>query len=303
MTAYNFSHTFPFQPNFLGILQDLADSSQCSSSQAKAATPTTPSVNHQERVSVSNSTPRVVGLSSAELESLNELIHIDHVYFKPQPETPEAREVLTSNIAHESNKDLITAQPEPVITITETSGGVKRDHHGNAVFSNISSDNVSSLTDNFNGDLKFTLDTDITDTTDDLISSLTDSEIDPSMEFLQNLALSDFLGPDTNVAGLPIQTTSTSDISPHFNQLGEIMSVKDISNHASGELDAHKLFDEIYDSYMNPRNTSSPDTTNVSDSGCDSDIGDSPSPQSSEASLLDECPWQDSFTDLFPDLQ
>ncbi|BFZ18687.1 hypothetical protein BsWGS_21726 [Bradybaena similaris] len=63
-----------------------------------------------------------------------------------------------------------------------------------------------------------------------------------------------------------------------------------------------KLFDEIYEHFLNIKESSSPDSTALSDSGISSD-NDPMSPPLIEESYHDDM-WHDtSFADLFPDLQ
>lgn len=107
----------------------------------------------------------------------------------------------------------------------------------------------------------------------------------------------DFNLMESNIAGDHIKT-DTDHVNICFNNT-HIAPPEDILDN---ELNDTKLFDEIYEHYLNIKESSSPESTALSDSGIGSDF-DAMSPQSIEESLHDEM-WHDtSFADLFPDLQ
>lgn len=299
----------------------------------------------------------MVGLSSAELESLNELIHIDHVYYKPQPETPvvKSEEVLSnSNALHsasiasstfENNKDLIgitqhlqtfaapsLATAPTTRTTVATQLGAKRDRFGNLVFSSISPSQVSarqaatvipsSSIPALNECRSFINESQIKPTVleaaEELMTSLIESGIDIPSDFLPNLAFGDLLGHDSNMLlepstgidslCLPLPMSLTNDnlemLDSAVSGKGSVTVHADIDSSLSlDDMTPRKLFDELNDGYVAPKDMSSPGSGSMSDSGMGSDIGDPMSPVSSESSLLDDYSWQDSFTDLFPDLQ
>ena len=259
----------------------------------------------------------MVGLSPAELESLNELIHIDHVYFKPQPSAKEAVVQTSEDIVHKVNSNESAVSQLSYDVEQLASGGSKRDSRGIVVSSEPAVpavvDPSPCVADHANLDV-YTI-------ADDLVSSLSDAEIDSPLDIFQSLGLSDLLDGNgvvnlCSTSESDLSTVSSSTDHSHVSVLNS-NPPKHIPSSSQNlnrpEMDSQKLFDEIYDSYLSIKNSSSPDSSVLSDSGCGSDIedfsphGDILSPQSSpqygEGSLLDDYPWQDSFTDLFPDLQ
>ncbi|BFZ04723.1 hypothetical protein BsWGS_07762 [Bradybaena similaris] len=124
--------------------------------------------------------------------------------------------------------------------------------------------------------------------TDDLISLLSESVLQTTLNFAQ----------DFNCPMLDLNRVQ--------NYQKSSFNARDIAGHA-GELseqdkDPEKLFNEIHEHYMAMRYRQSPDIGALSDSGVSSHF-DAVSPQSGGESLHDISWHETSFADLFPDLQ
>lgn len=266
-----------------------------------------------------------MGLSSAELESLNELIHIDHIYFKPQPSVhykDDNKEVVEApqDIALKVNNSEVVIPHQyshPPCQLTTPPLRSKRDSRGNIIPSTTTTNLppvVVSNTPQFIANPASTS-LDVDTIAQDLVDSFSYSDIDSSLDLFQSLELSNLLdsasGPvvNSNIQCQPkMSPSSLSEESyntnvSHPNTINTQHSTCAISNISKSEIDSKKLFDELCDSYLSIKNSLSPDHGNFSDSGFGSDVGEALSPEDSEEYLLDDYPWQDSFTDLFPDLQ
>lgn len=251
-----------------------------------------------------------MGLSSAELESLNELIHIDHVYFKPQPSVQfKDEEVETSeDIALKVNSSEPTISQQYTQSVLPTAPlRSKRDSRGNIISSKPLSTVVAEPSQCIANPASASLDDD--NITNDFVNTFSYSDIDSSLDLFQSLELSNLLDGSSVVDSFsPVETKFSPSSSPLDFSKTSVLNTSlttqpsSVSNISESETDSKKLFDEIYDSYFSYKNSSSPDQGNLSDSGIGSDV-EALSPQHSEGSLLEEYPWQDSFTDLFPDLQ
>lgn len=247
----------------------------------------------------------MVGLSPAELESLNELIHIDHVYFKPQPSAQfkDKQVVHTSeDIVHKvnSSESAVPQQHTQEVVLVTTSRS-KRDSRGNIVSSKSPAPIVAAPTPC----IIDSTDVEVGIIADDLVSSLSDSDMDSQLDLFQSLGFTDFLDEKDVIDLTSTGQTTIPCVKNHGGMSSNPQALNSSSSVDSSdiELDSQKLFDEIYDSYLSMKNSSSPDSNNLSDSGIGSDVGEALSPQYEESSLMDDYTWQDSFTDLFPDLQ
>ncbi|KAK3802488.1 hypothetical protein RRG08_043319 [Elysia crispata] len=131
--------------------------------------------------------------------------------------------------------------------------------------------------------------------------SLTDADMDTSLNFLNDFGM-DFLV--SNEPQLKFDLAADSDNSGDSSVPNpSFLKVEDIgcASPPASELNPIKLFDEIYEHYLNikdPSKTDSPNPSVHSDSGVGSDV-EPLSPLSNGESLNDDYLWQD----LFPDLQ
>ncbi|KAK6967716.1 X-box-binding protein 1 [Biomphalaria glabrata] len=294
------------QPDdFLCLLQEFSEDQQCTKTQT--TTPITQGVSGTDcsnRTNNRSPTSRMVGLSSAELESLNELIQIDHVYVKPQPLKSligkEAQhKSTTAVIKQDVSESAATQHSKQYIVLS----GLKRNHEGATV--NVKSPVVQlspvPTLDLINPDNSDTPELpvltslqsqlELQDDSDDIISTLSDSDMETSLNYFQNFDL------DMAEANRQVNTSSQN------NNYSFLLSD---SLKQTEELNSTKLFDEIYEHYLSIRESSvaSPNSTAFSDSGISSDT-EPLSPHSLDGEAFhDTLLWQDtSFTDLFPDLQ
>lgn len=274
---------------------------------------TAPSFPHSSARPVSGSrSSAVVGLSAAELESLNELISIDHVYVKPQPTharggKEEHHKSTTVVYVQGNNYDIDPAQQKrstelPAIkrrSVDEVTHGPVSQAEPN-IPSNTGDIKFNKINPNFPDSSLYTslsslpAHLDVSDINDDLISSLSDSNVETSLNFLQDF---DFTTLESNTK-THVANGHNSNICnnavPDSRQTDEVLH---------DELNASKLFDEIYEHYLSIKSSSSPDSSCLSDSGISSDL-DILSPSSIDESLHDDIMWHEtSFADLFPDLQ
>lgn len=312
------------QPDdFLGMLQELAEDSKREQSQAQTTTPFPQNIGGGDRTDNSisadhrTSAPRVVGLSPAELESLNELISIDHIYVKSQPITSQkGKEGQHKSHApvrvHGHNGSVISSQQKCNGSIV----GSKRKHSnevGDQTVSLFQPDtpyqpNREVQTLNHDSTDDFTLSpylspqslssfqSNVSGIADDFISSLSDSDMESPLNLFQDL--------DFSIIESSFECDAAADLNHSKNNF--CMNIKFDETAASdlpeSVMTTTKLFDEIYEHYLNIKESSSPDSTALSDSGISSDI-DPMSPRLIEESYHDDM-WHDtSFADLFPDLQ
>lgn len=294
------------------MLQEISEDSKCEQSQAQTASSSPQGVdggihhdNNSNRANHRSPSSQVVGLSPAELESLNELISIDHVYVKPQPvNLQRGKEGQHKSTVHSpGNGSIVSSQQKYSICvpgskrrytcevirepISQTQPHIslhKSDIELSGADYDLSSPSLSQS--------QSLLSSQQFNVPDDFISLLSDSDMETSLNLFQDL---DFSLTESGIAADAIQT----------NDIESINIKHDMSSSEEGpenDLNPTQLFDEIYQHYINIKDSSSPDPTSLSDSGVSSDF-DAMSPQSSEESLHDDM-WHDtSFTDLFPDLQ
>lgn len=330
--------------DLFGLLQELTDLGECEQPQKEAVAALASSVRRGGAGGKTGSggeggadraAPRgVVGLSPAELESLNELIHIDHYYVKPQPldlaeevdgsmssSSEDEEEVTTSpEYAHELESSIALSTDEvprrtsqaAATVVSSSSAGVKRTHAGVPVRTTPSPPTIDAsllsqtctvgVGESSDSALKSAAvppsPTFFTDT-DDIMGGLSETEMEAplSLNFLDDLVLD---GPEAPVSKLfttPEKSVAVSPLQPIAKSLELV----------SPELNSAKLLDEIYEHYLNFKDSSSdassPLSTSISDPDLHGETVEALSPQSSEGSLLDDLSWHDSFTELFPDLQ
>jgi hypothetical protein len=262
----------------------------------------------------------VVDLSPAELESLNELIHIDHYYVKQQPqnldneecvaptETSDSVVVTTSSaeLAHrlEGSPDCVKVEMH-----MPSSPSVQASDMEVEVKTSISPLSESSMsTDSHQGCLNF-LEPKVLHNGDTLaipdFASLSSEESPNTIDTLstpdvENSLPFNFLDQlDLSGADVPITDFFTETSNRFINTSDSYSEVKD-SKITGPDLNTSKFISELED-YLKYSSSTSP-------SYADSDpfsegAPEAFSPQSSEGSLLDDLPWQDSFTELFPGLQ
>uniref|UniRef100_A0A0B6Y9H7 Uncharacterized protein n=1 Tax=Arion vulgaris TaxID=1028688 RepID=A0A0B6Y9H7_9EUPU len=306
----------PQPDDFLGLLQELAEDSKCKQPQTQATTSLPQGIsrgdcsNNSIRANHRTSTSGMVGLSPAELESLNELISIDHVYVKSQPINLQRGKdgQHKSNIAdrvHGRNGSIMSS-PEKCSTSTSVLKRREVCELSEQTVS-LSEPSVSSHAaiagyDTLNHDFPLStfsqslLSSQLSSSsvTDAFINSLSDSDMDHSLNLFQDL---DFSMIESNIAADPTKASN------HINNIcmnntHDLVSTGEVLDN---DLSATKLFDEIYEHYLSIKDSSSPASA-LSDSGISSDL-DALSPQSIEEPLHDDM-WHDtSFADLFPDLQ
>ena len=331
--------------DFFGLLQELSKDVKLEHPQAQAASPVSPRVcgggGEAQQSGVSSTTAPVVGLSSAELESLNELIQIDHVYVKPQPAAASSRQggksaqqqqqkivmpaspkktasvatIVSPNSAISSSSK-ITCLPSPKLQEIKPNvlmPGVKRQHNGQLVVA-LEPSPVSTSTHTspvhtvgiqatkVEGPAAIDSDYLFSGAAEDSFDgSLADPDMDTSLNFLNDFGM-DFLVTNQQQLNfdLAADTDNCGDSSvpdPSF------LKVEDVgcASPPASELNPIKLFDEIYEHYLNIKDapkTDSPIPSVHSDSGVGSDV-EPLSPLSNGESLNGDYLWQD----LFPDLQ
>ncbi|GFS13490.1 hypothetical protein ElyMa_003138300 [Elysia marginata] len=138
------------------------------------------------------------------------------------------------------------------------------------------------------------------DAADNFAGSLADPDMDTSLNFLNDFGMDFLVSNEPPLIELAADADTSGDSSVPDPSFLKIEDVGCASPHAS-ELNPVKLFDEIYEHYLNiqePSKTDSPSPSVLSDSGVGSDI-EPLSPLSNGESLNDDYLWQD----LFPDLQ
>jgi len=262
----------------------------------------------------------MVGLTPTELESLNELIHIDHFYVKSQSPSPKPE--LTS--VPDSHKDIhnledfsvrVQEQPHQVAQVEIStvddpmaqftcqveaseipSEVVSQCDIPNSVVSFVDSvlvkqEPIDTYSENFvEGN-----------DTDEIMNVLSDADLEASwsVNFLDQL---DF--DDSDLQG-------DSLIEEAEKSLAYLESIhKSNSKHENivTEHDTAKYIDfgnflSATDSIKEPISPLSISQSSDSDFYSDGIVSEVFSPVNSEVSLLDDLPWQDNFSELFPDLQ
>lgn len=225
----------------------------------------------------------MVGLSPAELESLNELIHIDHIYFKQQPREPEEETIVEAAQHCENTKELNVCEIPPVVkkeidVYGDCSLQANAEETSNVAMMMPEDTLLPSMTD-LNG-------------VSDMMYSLSEDDLETpiSLDFLDQIDLDckDSFAQETDSKSLTLSLpkhncSSLTDESP-------VLATPDMFQDIE-----HFLNFPVQDSY-------GPISPSTSDSGFFSDPASVYSPAGSEASLLEDLSWNDSLTDLFPDL-
>jgi len=266
----------------------------------------------------------VVGLTPAELESLNELIHIDHIYVKSQPESPHDKTVISDNEddshIHESSDipvgmEMYVSQEAASITEVPLSELPKQVSNPDFI-SNDGKNFVSDCDDSCvvglgsGAVVKKEIPDNFADVlnADDILESFSDSDIDMeatwSLNFLDQLGLEqrtndNILLDETQASLASLQSTSIQSTNLKLPDTPDVIAELDSSNFFSN-IESF-LYENVNDSSVKP---SSPLSISNSDSDFYSDTaGETLSPIGSEVSLLDDLSWNhDSFTDLFPEI-
>lgn len=253
----------------------------------------------------------MVGLTPTELESLNELIHIDHFYVKSQQPTCPKQNLSFSDSHKDIHKlsDFNNVQ-EPQISnfVKSTASKVSQFSCQNApevspqlvTQSDISSTNISFAdtvivkqepVDTFSECSNETLDS------NELIDVLSDVDLEASwsVNFLDNLYFDESDLQENNLIEEAEKSLAYLESTQNIVKLEQ----PEIDHDTSKYID----FGNFLTSIGSEKEPISP-LTQSSDSDFFSEAvsGDVLSP-SSDVSLLDDLPWQDNFSELFPDLQ
>lgn len=265
------------------------------------------------------SSSSVVGLTPAELESLNELIHIDHIYVKSQPESPISKTVSDDeddSHIHESSEIPVgmemyvshEAATPTELSVSELPKQVSPhiSNNGNNLVSKCDDSCVVSLgseavVKNEIPNLEDVLNS------DDILESFSDSDVDMeaswSLNILEQLGLDqrtndNILLDETRGSLASLQSTSIQSTNFKLPETPDVIAELDSSNFFSNI--ENYLYENTNDSSVKP---SSPLSISNSDSDFYSDTAaETLSPLGSEGSLLEDLPWNDSFTDLFPEI-
>jgi len=309
--------------------EDITDSSsrEFQQSKAKAAstlsqssdggrsfgeTGTNASIGGTHRVSSS----RVVGLTSTELESLNELIHIDHIYVKSQPRTIITHEPSTNKVAHnpEHYDALDIEDVEVTVTQADTIGdnsmSIATDplslNHEQPGFISFESPAIVKQ-EVENSDINCIPAT----TADSLMGSFMGSDISSDIEASWSLNFLESLDIDSSLDTPDILTDvqETALIEEAERNLAFLQqSTQNDSVKTSKTSDLNASFLSEIEEFLSKKDISVEPNSPLSGSFSDSDFyseatSEALSPQGSDVSLLDDFSWQDSFTELFPSLQ
>ena len=271
----------------------------------------TASVGGTHRISSS----RVVGLTSTELESLNELIHIDHIYVKSQPRTIITHEPSSNKDAHNPEHYEALNIEEAEITVPQT--GLAGDNSISMLTDSLSRNTEQSLVSFEDSEiLKQTSENadnflNATDTSDSVMGSLLSSDIASDIEaswslnFLDSFDLDDSLKSPNSLTDIQ-ESALIEEAERNLAFLQQSTQNDNIKPSKLSDMNASFL-NEIED-FLNKRDISVEPTSPLSGSFGDSDFyseatSEVLSPQGSDVSLLDDVSWQDSFTELFPSLQ
>lgn len=245
------------------------------------------------------------------------MISIDHIYVKSQPITSQKGKEgqHKSHVpvrVHGHNASIISSQQK-------ANGSTlcsKREHCDevgsqtvSAVQPNIFTHHPSreSQTFNHNATDNYTLSSflspeslsslqsNVTGIADDFITSLSDPDMESSLNLFQDL--------DFSIIEPNFEPDSSVDMNDSKNDIFMNFKYEPVTEDMpESEMNTAKLFDEIYEHYLNIKESSPLDSAALSDSGISSDI-DPLSPRSIEESYHDDL-WHDtSFADLFPGLQ
>lgn len=268
----------------------------------------------------------MVGLTPAELESLNELIHIDHIYVKSQPETPQSQTVISDNEdeddshIHESSDipvemEMYVSQEAASTTEVSLSELPKQVSSPDLISNSINlvseSDDSCVVSLGSEAVVKKEIPDNFADVlnSDDILESFSDSDID--MEATWSLDLLDQLGleqrtndnillDETRASLASLQSTSIQSTNFKLPETPDVIAELDSSHFFSNIENFLYENENMNDSSVKP---SSPLSISNSDSDFYSDTaGETLSPLGSEVSLLEDLPWNDSFRDLFPEI-
>jgi len=269
----------------------------------------------------------MVGLTPTELESLNELIHIDHFYVKSQSPSPKPE----LNSVPDSHKDIhnledfsvqvqeqphqvahveisstvddpmaqFTCQEEeaseiPSEFVTQCAEFVTQCDIPNSVVSFVDSvlvkpEPIDTYSENFVE----------SNSTDELMNALTDADLEASwsVNFLDQL---DFDHSDLQGDSLIDEAEKSL---AYFESMHKSKHENIVTEHDTAKYIDFGHFLSETDSTKEPISPLSISQSSDSDFYSDGIASEVFSPVNSEISLLDDLPWQDNFSELFPDLQ
>jgi len=238
----------------------------------------------------------MVGLTPTELESLNELIHIDHIYVKQQPQEPEIVESsfveVQSDNAHElENKmetcidedaQILSSLPESYQTVVVQN----LPESVNSVFINSPSSQSDDSQLNFSECEEF----DFLSNSNEMLNALSNSGVEApiSLDFFDHLNLETAKDDDRQILTLPVPN-----------------SIHKLNVKQEPIFDNPEIFDDL-ENFLNFDLDNSDAASPLSSTNNDTDLfSEAPgvlSPSSSEGSFFDEITWHEPFSDLFPDL-
>lgn len=206
----------------------------------------------------------MVGPSSAELESLNELIKFDHIYYKAEPNakggvkssiSSQTDSSVQQTTVHSGQIEIKEEESQPSVTVTDENSNMQVD------VPTISIDDTTSLED---------------------VTSL------QLLEDIESLLQSEDL---LDVADMDPASLIPQSETPIQNKCSQSRGQKrkhSSSVTSSSSPNSLTVEDHIQDYF--------------SDSGVSGDLSDVPSPASDISSCLGDDSWEESFTELFPDL-
>jgi len=260
-----------------------------------------------------------VGLTSAELESLNELILIDHIYVKSQPDSPHSKTLscdsLEDSHIHESSDipiemEMHVAAEPPLSELVSQLSNTDIAHTNDTNLFTLSDDSCLVSSDG-QVVVKKEIPDDFADVMnpDDIIDALSDSDMEASwsFNFLDEL---DFDHSSNNQDGVLFQDAEKLLGVPKCAQAQSSNFKLPDTPDVISELNTSKFFSNIEHFLDDSANNSSvqpssPHSISNSDSDFYSETaGETLSPLGSDVSLLDDLSWHnyDTFTDLFPEI-
>lgn len=242
----------------------------------------------------------VVGPTPAELESINELIKFDHVYYKVEPSCQGAVSIITKPATSLlANKSLLnkkySKKVSSIIIIDDHDAGLNFTPEEN------NSASVETRDENTGVECSPSTDMDVCNSfsCSDAISEVMDLDASAEEQLLDDLAsiLQEDIVGLSGVNPLDVvsqeETIAKSDTDTFISN-SQVQTLK----RKFSDSDCPIFSDlDITSSFMD-------DTFRIAsstDSGFSSDYSDASSPRSEMSSSLDDT-WQDSFTELFPDL-
>jgi len=251
-----------------------------------------------------------VGPSTAELESLNELIRFDHVYYKSSADTV----AKVTDIAAVKNADSLPAQqgastvvlsiptttaPKRVVSLLPKIDTAIATTTQTALPSVVSEPPVSSPVD-LPVDMSISDFLDLSETLNKLvdIDNILQADMPPLVEQNTDLISSVAMTATSNSAALSVKSVMSQDSEPACKRqrldvpCSSPVSLSPVASPLNLFSDDLDMFSMVNDSTMK---------SSVSESGYSSD-GMVASPHSDLSSGLEEDGWEDSFTELFPAL-